>query len=143
MKTINTGLKTVYRDGNNPHLPTMISIITPKQCARICIDDIEMLEQVGRVLHLITANKDYAIYENINKISPALSGRCFYRPLHSLIINFDRVRDMEDLYIYFQSGQCTTMGRNAFGKTRAQYRKYLEESPEYMYEEDSLKVAEK
>ena len=142
MKT-NVGLKTVYRDGSNPHLPTMISIITPKHCARINIDEIEMLEQVGRVLHLITANRDYAIYENINNISSALDGRNFYRPLNSLIINFDRVRDMEEDYIYFESGQCTTMGKNAFGRRRAEFRKYLEETPEYMYMGDSLKVAEK
>ena len=143
MKAIDTGLKTVYRDGNNPHLPTMISIITSKQCARIKIDDIEMLEQVGRVLHLITANKDYAIYEKINTIYPALMGRSFYRPLNSLVINFDQVRDMENMYIYFRSGQCTMMGRNAFAKTRAEYRRYLEATPEYMYTQDGLKVAEK
>ena len=143
MKAINTEFKTVYKDGNNPHLPTMISIITARQCARINIDEIEMIEQVGRVLHLITANKDYAIYENIKNIYPALRGRCFFRPLNSMVINFDRVRDMEDSYVFFESGQCTTMGRNAFGKTRAAYRKYLEETPEYMYTRDSMKVAEK
>ena len=143
MKAINRGLSTVYRDGNNPHLPTMISIVTASQCARISIDDIEMLEQVGRVLHLITADRDYSIYASINTIAPALKGRSFFRPLNSVIINFDHVKDMEDSYIYFRSGQCTTMGRNAFGKTRAEFRKYLEGTPEYLYMNDSLKVAEK
>lgn len=139
---ISCGLKPVYRDVNNPYMPSMISIITSRQCARISIDDIEMVEQVGRVVHVVTADKDYQIYENINKLAELLSGRGFFRPLKCMIVNFDHIKDMEDMYIYFQSGQCTTIGKNAFRKTRAAFRKYLEEYPQFIVWDDNIKVAE-
>ena len=143
MEAINKGLRPVYKTNDSPHLPTMISIITRTNCARIGINEIEMVEQIGRVLHLITADRDYSLYENIENIAGAFKGRCFFRPLNSIIINFDCVRDMDDSFIRFYSGKSTTLGKNAFGKTRAEFRKYLEAIPEYVYTNDSLKVAEK
>ena len=143
MERINYSLKPVYRDGNNPYMPTMISIITAKQCARINIDDIELVEQEGRVLHIVTGDKDYAVYENVRTIAHLFEGRSFYQPLKYMIINFDHVKHMENTYVYFESGQCATMGRNAFGRTRAAYRKYLDQYPEYSIWNDSIKVAEK
>ena len=143
MNTISCGLRPVFRDLNNPYMPSMISIITSKQCARINIDDIEFVEQEGRVVHVVTADKDYQIYDNINKIADLLGGRGFFRPLHSIIINFDHIKDMEDFYIYFQSGQCATLGKNAFSKTRAAFRKYLEESPQFVVWDENVRVAEK
>ena len=143
MEPIKFGLRPVFCDINNPYMPTMISIITSRQCARISIEDIEMVEQVGRVVHIVTADKDYSVYEYIDTIASYLEGRGFYRALNSIIINFDHVKDMEDFYIYFRSGQCATMGRNAFNKTRSAYRKYLQEYPRYMVWDNSIKVAEK
>ena len=143
MERIRNPLKPVYKDYNNPGIPTMISIITAKQCARISIDEIEMIEQEARVLHVITADVDYCIYEKIDTLAPYLDGRGFYRPLNCLIINFDRVKKMENSYVYFESGQCTTMGRNAYSKTRAAYRKYLDQYPQYFVTDRHYKVAEK
>lgn len=143
MDRINNSLKPVYHDGNNPYMPTMISIITAKQCARINIDDIELIEQEGRVLHIVTRDKDYAIYENVRTIAHLFEGRSFFQPLKYMIINFDHVRSIESSYVHFQSGQCTTMGKNAFGRTRSAYRKYLDEYPQYAIWNDTVKVAEK
>ena len=140
--SISCNFKPVYKDINNPYMPSMISIITSRQCARISIDDIEVVEQVGRVVHIVTADRDYQIYDNINNLATMLSGGGFFRPLQCMIVNFDQIKDMEDMYIYFQSGQCTTLGKNAFRKTRAAFRKYLEEYPQFMIWEDSVKVAE-
>lgn len=143
MERINYSLKPVYHDENNPYMPTKISIITAKQVARINIDDIELVEQEGRLLHIVTRDKDYAVYENVRSIAHLFEGRSFYQPLKYMIINFDRVKSMESSYVYFESGQCTTMGKNAFGRTRAAYRKYLEEYPQYSIWNGSVKVAEK
>lgn len=108
-----------------------ISVIGASQCARIRINDIEMIEQEGRRLHIITAEKDYAFYGTLNSIAVALADRAFYRIMKSMIINFDHVRDISGISINFNSGQSITLGRNALNKTRKAYKRYLMKYPPY------------
>lgn len=132
--------------GGSNNLPEYISVISSSHCARIRIDDIEVIEQEGRRLHVITANKEYSFYENIKELIMTLSGRAFYRPVKGLIINFDHVREIEGNNIIFHSGQCVTMGKNSITKTRSAYKKYLLKYPPYSLwegpQEPSLQVAE-
>lgn len=108
-----------------------ISVIGASQCARIRINDIEMIEQEGRRLHIITAERDYAFYGSLNSIAVALADRAFYRIMKSMIINFDHVRDISGISINFNSGQSITLGRNALNKTRKAYKRYLMKYPPY------------
>ena len=112
-------------------LPEYISIISASQCARIRIDDIEIIEQEGRKIHIVTAERDYAVYESINTIIMSLGNRAFYRPMKGLIINLDHVKDITGYYVNFYSGQSVTMGRNSIGKTRQAYKRYLLRYPPY------------
>lgn len=112
-------------------LPEYISVISASKCARIRIDDIEVIEQEGRRLHVITADREYSFYENIKELIMTLSGRAFYRPVRGLIINFDHVREISGNCISFHSGQCVTMGKNSITRTRAAYKKYLMRYPPY------------
>lgn len=113
------------------NLPEYISVISASMCARIRIDDIEVIEQEGRKLHIITGEREYCMYMNISEIIRLLAGRAFYRPIRGLIINFDHVRDISGNMISFNSGQCVTMGKNSISKTRAAYKKYLLKYPPY------------
>ncbi len=121
----------IYNKETGRYLPEYISVISSTQCARIRIDDIEILEQEGRKLHIITAARDYSFYENMNSVVMSLADRAFYRPMKGLIINFDHVMDIKGNEISFYSGQCVTMGKNSIGKTRKAFKRYLMKYPPY------------
>ena len=42
----------------NDDMPEYLSVISSSMCARIRIDDIEVIEQEGRKLHIITAARE-------------------------------------------------------------------------------------
>ena len=111
--------------------PQFISIISASQCARIRISDIELLEQEGRRLHVVTPERDYSFYGSLNSIAISLADRAFYRALQGLIINFDHVKDITGISINFISGQSITLGRNAINKTKRAYKRYLMKYPPY------------
>ena len=90
-----------------------------------------MIEQEGRRLHIITAEKDYSFYGSLNSIASALADRAFYRIMKSIIINFDHVRDISGISINFNSGQSINLGRNSLNKTRRAYKRYLLKYPPY------------
>ena len=112
-------------------LPEYISIVSSTQCARVKIADIMCVEQEGRKLHIITAEKDYTLYENMSNIISSLAERAFYRPMKCLIINFDHVKDITGGFVSFFSGQTVTMGKNSASRTRKAFRKYLMRYPPY------------
>ena len=112
-------------------LPEFISVISASQCARIRIDDIEVIEQEGRKLHVVTPEREYSFYENMKELIPVLAGRAFYRPIRGLVINFDHVKDITGNTICFHSGQCVTMGKNSITRTRSAYKQYLLRYPPY------------
>lgn len=123
--------KQFYPVKGNGGMPEYISVISSSQCGRIRIDDIEVIEQEGRKLHIITAEKDYSFYERLSELIPTLIGRAFYRPIKGLIINFDHVKDITGNSIAFRSGQSVTLGKNTITKTRTAYKKYLMSYPPY------------
>lgn len=108
-----------------------ISVISSAHCGRIRIDDIEVIEQEGRKLHIVTAEKDYAFYQRAADLIPALASRAFYRPVKGLFINFDQVKDISGPNISFYSGQVVTLGRNSISRTRTAYKRYLMKYPPY------------
>ena len=112
-------------------LPEYISIISSNNCAKIRIDDIEIIEQDGRKLHLITAGKDYTFYGSLSSIAEFLAERAFYRPIKSMIINFDHVKDISGYCVNFNSGQSLAMGKNALASTKRAYKRYLLRYPPY------------
>lgn len=112
-------------------LPEYIPVISSKQCARIRIDDIEMIEQEGRRIHVVTAEKDYTFYEQMSNILKMLADRGFYRPMKGMVINLDHVKDISGFYVNFYSGQSISMGKNSIGRMRQAYRRYLLRYPPY------------
>lgn len=113
--------------------PEFISVISSNHCARIRINDIEMIEQDGRRIHIVTAEKDYSFYGSLNSIAVSLADRAFYRVFKSLIVNFDHVQDIRGISVNFNSGQSMTLGRNAICKTRKAYKRYLMKYPPYTF----------
>lgn len=124
-----------------------ISVISGSACGRIRINDIEVIEQEGRKMHIITAERDYSFYQRATDLIPVLAGRAFYRPVKGLFINFDHVKDISGVNITFQSGQVVTLGRNSISRTRTAYKRYLMKYPPYSLwdrpeaEADSLAVS--
>ncbi len=112
-------------------LPEYISVISASSCAKIRIDDIEIIEQDGRKLHVVTPSKDFTFYGGMNTIAESLNERAFYRPIKRMIINLDHIRDISGYYVNFNSGQSVAMGRNALANTKKAYKRYLLKYPPY------------
>jgi hypothetical protein len=112
-------------------LPEYISVISGKSCAKIKIDDIEVVEQNGRKLHVTTPGNDYEFYGTLNTIAEALCERAFYRPMKTMIINLDQVCDISGHTINFYSGQTLTIGKNALSNMKKAFKKYLLRYPPY------------
>ena len=119
-----------HRKKDRP-LPEYISVISASNCAKIRIDDIELIEQDGRKLHVVTSDKDYSFYGGLNTIAESLADRAFYRPIKKLIINLDHIRDISGYCVNFSSGQSIAMGRNALAATKKAYKRYLLRYPPY------------
>lgn len=111
--------------------PDAISIMSNTRCAKVPIDDIEAIEQEGRRLHIITGMDDYICYERIDKVAPLLINRNFYRAMKSIIVNFDRVKEVTSQEVIFVSGQSMAMGKNNLSKLRKAYRSFLQSEGEY------------
>ena len=120
-----------YSKSHHRELPEFISVISSKDCAKIRISDIEIIEQDGRKLHVITAGKDYTFYGVLGMIAESLAERAFFRPIKSMIINLDHVRDITGFSVNFNSGQSVAMGRNALYSTKQAYKRYLLRYPPY------------
>ena len=120
-----------YQRKRRTALPEFISVISSNKCAKIKIDDIEVIEQDGRKVHVITAAKDYSFYGGLNTIAGSLAERAFYRPIKSLIINLDQVSDISSYSVNFNSGQSVALGKNALLSTRKAYKRYLLRYPPY------------
>jgi len=120
-----------HHDKKDRPLPEFISVISASSCAKIRIDDIEVIEQDGRKLHVVTSGKDYSFYGGLNTIAESLAERAFYRPIKKMIINFDHVKDISGYYINFNSGQSIAMGRNALATTKKAYKRHLLRYPPY------------
>lgn len=135
-------VRPIYREGDEYIHPRMITIISASRCARLYLDDVELIEQEGRVLHIVTADRDYTVYESMETVAAMLNSSNFFRPLKSLIVNFDHVRDINDEFINFESGQSAAMGRNNISKVRNAFRKYLMNYPAFDPEGVGLRVAE-
>ncbi len=112
-------------------LPEYISVISASRCARIRIEDIEVIEQEGRRLHVITAGREYCFYESMKEVIMCLYGRAFYRPVKGLIINFSHVKEISGNAVTFYSGHVVTMGKNSITRTRASFKKFLMRYPPY------------
>ncbi|MBE6019526.1 MAG: LytTR family transcriptional regulator [Clostridiales bacterium] len=120
-----------YQKKRRHALPEFISVISSNSCAKIRIDDIEVLEQDGRRIHVITAAKDYTFYGGLNMIAGSLAERAFYRPIKRLIINLDHVSDINSYSINFRSGQSVSLGKNALLSTKRAFKRYLLRYPPY------------
>jgi len=120
-----------YQRKRRTALPEYISVISANKCAKIKIDDIEVIEQDGRKVHVITAAKDYSFYGAINTIAGSLAERAFYRPIKRLIINLDHVSDISSYSVNFHSGQSVALGKNALLSTKRAYKRYLLRYPPY------------
>lgn len=123
-------------------IPDCISIISASQCARIKIEDIEIIEQEGRKLHIITADKDYSYYGKMEGIAGYLIERSFFRPMKGLIINLEHIKDTSGYYVNFYSGQSVSMGKNSMSKTKKAFKRYLLRYPPYTNCTGDFRVAE-
>ena len=112
-------------------LPEYISVISGRKCAKIKIDDIELVEQNSRKLHVITPGRDYEFYGTLNTIAEVLCERAFYRPMKTMIINLDQVSDISGYNINFYSGRTLTIGKNALADIKKAFKKYLLRYPPY------------
>lgn len=120
-----------YQRKRRMALPEYISVISTSKCAKIKIDDIEVIEQDGRKVHVITAAKDYSFYGSLDDIARSLAERAFYRPIKRLIINLDHISDISSYGVNFTSGQSVALGKNALLSTRRAYKRYLLRYPPY------------
>ena len=129
-----------YQKKRKHALPEYISVISSSNCAKIRIDDIEVLEQDGRRVHVITAARDYTFYGALNTIAESLAERAFFRPIKRMIINLDHVNNITGYSVCFNSGQSVTLGKNAMLSLKRAYKRYLLRYPPYTIWEPLLMV---
>ena len=115
----------------------IISVLTGKVSAKVKIDDIEYIEQEGRKLAIVTAEKTYTLYGKMESMAACLVGRSFYRPMKSLIVNFDKIDSIEGGVMFFSSGKCMSIGRNNMTKLKKAYRAFLMKYPPFSFESSS------
>ncbi len=120
-----------YQKKRRRALPDYISVISANSCAKIKIEDIELIEQDGRKIHVMTPDRNYDFYGEFDTIAEALAERAFYRPIKKTIINLDHIKDISGFYINFNSGQSIAMGKNALANTKRAYKRYLLRYPPY------------
>lgn len=123
--------KNDYQKKRIRALPDYISVISPNNYARIKIEDIETVEQDGRKLHIKTTEKNYMFYGTISTLAECLAERAFFRPLKSIIINLDQVKEISGFSVIFNTGQSIGLGRNAMQETKRAYKRYLLRYPPY------------
>lgn len=120
-----------------------ISIINNTQVAKIPVEDIEVVEQAGRKLHVYTANKEYICYEQINNLAEALVERGFYRVMKSMIVNFDQIVEIKDGDVTFRSGKQIWIGRNNYYSLKKAFKNYVMKYPPFAFWEPKSILAEK
>ena len=124
-------LKYDYQKNRRHALPEYISVISANSYAKIRIDDIEVLEQDGKRVRVITASRNYTFYGMLNTIAESLAERAFFRPIKRMIINLDHVCEISGYSIIFVSGQSVSLGKNALLNTKRAYKRYLLRYPPY------------
>lgn len=102
-----------------------ISIITQDNIVKVPISQIEIIEQEGRRLQIVTSFGTFECYDNINHVEPFVEGSNFYRAMKSMLINMDRVVKIGSGEITMSSGLVLSMGKNNYGNFRQAFKKYL------------------
>lgn len=108
-----------------------IIIISGNTFARIKFNDIEMIEQIGRKIKLCTESEEYIFYDKMNDIASVLIGSTFYRAMKSLIVNFDKMVNIRDGVLLFESGRKFAIGRNNYLILKRSFKNYLMKYPPY------------
>lgn len=117
----------MIRKGDN----NSIVIVSGNTFARIKFSDIEMIEQIGRKIKVCTENDEYIFYDRINDMASALLGSTFYRAMKSLIVNFDKMVNIKDGVLIFESGRKFAIGRNNYLILKRSFKNYLMKYPPF------------
>lgn len=112
-------------DGNS------IVIVSGNTFARIKFEDIEMIEQIGRKVKLCTHTGEYLFYDKIDDVAAVLIGSTFYRAMKSVIVNFEKMVNLRDGILLFESGRKYAMGRNNYLLLKRNFKKYLMKYPPF------------
>lgn len=108
-----------------------IIIVSGNTFARIKFDDIEMIEQIGRKVKVCTENDEYVFYDKMNDIASVLIGSTFYRAMKSLIVNFDKMVNIRNGVLIFESGRKFAIGRNNYLILKRSFKNYLMKYPPF------------
>ena len=123
------------KDGNGSK--DVIPIITKERYCKIKVDEIEFIEQIESMLHIMTIeHQEYIFRGKIEDIVPIISGKSFYRVMKKLVVNFDNVQNMGKSTMNFVSGITYGIGRNNFLKARRAYKNYLYGYPPFLGREE-------
>lgn len=108
-----------------------IIIISGNTFARIKFEDIEMIEQIGRKIKVCTESEEYLFYDKMNDIASILIESTFYRAMKSLIVNFDKMVNIRDGILIFESGRKFAIGRNNYLSLKRSFKNYLMKYPPF------------
>jgi len=127
----------------------VMPIITKDTYMKLPIEDIEIIEQRNGKIKITTKEGSvFRVSGKISDIAELLGGKCFYRVMKSVIVNFNRVESMGNCIIHFESGNAFGVGKNNFMKARRAFKNYLYGYPPFLRadaynRETHLMVAEK
>ncbi len=104
-----------------------VPIISGKDTAKVCLDDIVCIEREGRKLHVVTVRREYWYYEKIEIVERYLDER-FFPCLKGCYVNLEHIAYMEEQEIHFDNGYAFFLGRSNFIKTKQRYKLFLRTS---------------
>ena len=122
--------------------PDTLTIVTNKICARVKVDDIELIEQAGRKLSIFTDQEEFVCYDRLEALAPVLVNKAFFRAKKGLVLNFSRVVRLQDQEVFFDSGRVYCLGRNNYIKTKNAFKSYLLGYPPFVNNGFAIGVAD-
>ena len=143
MSDNNGGVVPAYtKDVKLSNMDTLY-IFTGKMCSKIRVGDIEYIERDMRKITIYTFDNKYEVYETLERVESYLGSKNYFKPLKGIILNFDRIKIVDEEKVSFESGRTIMFGRNTICKTRNAFRKYIKETIPYSMNHEKLLVAEK
>ena len=116
----------LYNDENNGGGVDIITVVTKSKIVRVPVTSIDVVEQEGRKLHIITAEEDYVCYDSIENLVGILNNYSIYRIMKKIIVNRRNIAKVAGGQVNFISGATICMGRNKYSEMRKAYIEYLE-----------------
>ena len=101
-----------------------IPIVRRGEARKLYVNDILYVTSESRLLHFFTREREYTVYGKLDDICEILPEQ-FFRLHKSCVINLDRVEEMRDGCIFFDSETRVSTCREKYSQALRTYKEYI------------------